>query len=155
LKDSGLTARRVGEVRRLWVASPDYLQRRGVPERPGDLIHHEAIQSGGPGSQEWTFGSRHRGASPRLAARFRVNDVETQLALTRDGRGIARLLSYQVADDLARGSLVGLLAAYEPPPLPVHLVTMGKTHRTAATEAFLELAVEMLTHLPVLRPAAS
>jgi DNA-binding transcriptional LysR family regulator len=152
LKDSGLTTRRIGQVRRQWVASPDYLRKHGVPESPRDLAHHETIQNAGPGSEEWTFGSRHRGASPHLSARFRVNDVETQLAQTRDGRGITRLLSYQVADDLARGSLVVLLAAYEPPPLPVHLVTKGKSLRTPATEAFLQLAIEILSRLPVIQP---
>src|SRR5512143_543519 len=43
LEDSTLTARRVGHVKRLWVASPAYLKRRGVPHAPGDLVHHEAI----------------------------------------------------------------------------------------------------------------
>jgi DNA-binding transcriptional LysR family regulator len=154
LQDSGLTAQRVGQVTRQWVASPDYLRQHGMPESPRDLMHHVTIQSTGASNQEWTFGSRHRGASPRLSTRFGVNDVETQLTLTRDGRGIARLLSYQLADDLARGSLVRLLAAYEPPPLPVHLVTKGKTHRTPAAEVFLEMAVESLSRLPVVQLSA-
>ena len=43
LADSGLTARAVGEVRRLWVASPGYLESRGVPRVPEDLVGHEAV----------------------------------------------------------------------------------------------------------------
>jgi DNA-binding transcriptional LysR family regulator len=80
-----------------------------------------------------------------------VSDVETQLTAARAGRGIARLLSYQVADDLTRGTLVRVLRAYEPPGLPVQLVTKGKTHRAPAVEAFLDLAAEALSRLPVIR----
>ncbi len=46
-------------------------------------------------------------------------------APTRDGRGIAQFLSYQVADDLAAGRLVRLLRDFEPPPLPVQLAHQG------------------------------
>jgi DNA-binding transcriptional LysR family regulator len=151
-KDSSLTVRRLGEVSRVWVASPDYLRRRGVPETPGDLARHETIQTVDPGAREWTFGPKHRGAPLRLPARFRVNDVETQLALARDGRGIARLLSYQVADDVAAGTLVRLLRPYQPPALPVQLVTKGKAHRPPAIEAFLDLAATTLAGLAVIRP---
>ena len=88
----------------------------------------------------------------RLPARFRVSDIETQLTAARDGRGIARPLSYQVADDLAGGTLVRVLGDYEPPPLPVHLVTKGKAHRASMVEAFLDLAVQSLADLPIIRP---
>jgi DNA-binding transcriptional LysR family regulator len=152
LADSSLTARRMGEVRRQWVASPAYLEQRGMPNIPADLVGHETIQSAESGGREWTFSSKHGGAPAHLPTRFRVNDIETQLTAARDGRGIARLLSYQIADDLQRGTLVRLLAAYEPPPLPVHLVTKGKALRAPVLDAFLEMAVAHLNSLAVIRP---
>jgi len=48
LRDSSLSVRRMGEVGRLWVASPDYLTQWGTPETPADLVHHETIQGAGP-----------------------------------------------------------------------------------------------------------
>jgi len=65
-------------------------------------------------------------AAPRLMGRLRVDDVETRLRAARGGRGVAQLLSYQVADELASGKLVRLLQAWEAAPLPVHLVTKGR-----------------------------
>jgi DNA-binding transcriptional LysR family regulator len=94
LKDSSLTIRRMGEVSRVWVASPVYLRQHGVPDSPEDLVRHETIQSAGPTVQDWTFVPGRRGASMQFLSRFRVNDVETQLSAARNGRGIARLLSY-------------------------------------------------------------
>ena len=76
--------------------------------------------------------------------RLRVDDVETRLRAARDGRGMAQLLSYQVADDLAAGKLVRLLQAWEVPPLPVHLVTKGRAHRAPKIDAFLDFAAKRL-----------
>jgi DNA-binding transcriptional LysR family regulator len=151
LADSSLAARRVGQVRRLWVASPAYLKRRGTPAGPADLARHEALLGTVRANGEWVFGGARRGAPVRLAGRLRVDDVETRLRAAREGRGIAQLLSYQVADELASGRLVRLLQAWERPPLPVHLVTKGRAHRAPKIEAFLDFAAQRLLALPVLR----
>ena len=79
------------------------------------------------------------------------DDVETRLRAAREGRGVAQLLSYQVADELASGKLVRLLQAWEAPPLPVHLVTKGRAHRAPKIDAFVDFAAERLKALPVLR----
>lgn len=151
LVDSTLSARPVGQVRRLWVASPAYLARRGAPRTPSDLMRHEAILGTLRGNSEWVFAGARRGASPRLSGRLRVDDVETRLHAVRDGRGIGQFLSYQVADDLAAGRLVRVLQAWEQPPLPVHLVTKGRAYRAPKIDAFLGFAARRLGALPVLR----
>lgn len=155
LADSTLTVRPVGHVRRLWVASPAYLKRRGTPRAPDELARHEAVLGTSRGTIDWVFaGARRgvrRGAPMHMTGRLRVDDVETRLRAARDGRGIAQLLSYQVAEDLAAGRLVRLLQAWELPPLPVHLVTKGRAHRAPKIEAFLEFAAKRLLALQVLR----
>ncbi len=103
------------------------------------------------GNSEWQFAGGRRGAPPRLAGRLRVDDVETRLRAARDGRGIAQLLSYQVADELASGRLVRLLQAWEGPPLPVSLLTKGRAYRAPKIGAFLDFAAKRLRALPVLR----
>ncbi len=148
LSDSSLLMRRVGEVRRLVVASPDYLARRGTPARPGELAVHDTIFSTSTwGPLEWRFGSGARATVVRLAPRLLVNDVEARLAAARAGHGIARVLSYQVVDDLEAGRLVRLLRAFEPPPLPVQLVAASRAHMLPKIRAFLDLAAEQLATL--------
>ncbi|MFO1085702.1 MAG: LysR family transcriptional regulator [Reyranellaceae bacterium] len=153
LADSSLLARPVGHVRRLWVASPAYLARRGTPSTPADLAGHEALLGTLRGNMEWAFAGGRRGAPARLAGRLRVDDVETRLRAARDGRGIAQLLSYQVADDLAAGRLVRLLRDWERPPLPVQLLTKSRAHRAPKIDAFLDFAAERLKALSVLSDA--
>ena len=100
------------------------------------------------GNREWSFAGLR--TAPRLMGRLRVDDVETRLRAARDGRGVAQLLSYQVADELAAGKLVRLLQPWEAPPLPVHLVTKGRAHRAPKIDAFVEFAAKRLKALPVL-----
>jgi len=147
LADSSLLARPVGQVRRLWVAS------RGTPRTPADLAGHEALLGTLRGNTEWAFAGGRRGAPARLSGRLRVDDVETRLRAAREGRGIAQLLSYQAADDLAAGRLVRLLRAWERPPLPVQLLTKGRAHRAPKIDAFLDFAARRLKALPVLSAA--
>ena len=154
LADSSLVARRVGEVRRVLVASPGYLAARGTPRTPGDLARHDAIfSSGRPVPVEWRFKEGARGRVVRLAPRLLVNEVEAALVGARTGRGIAMALSYQVADDLAAGVLVRLLPDHEPPPLPVQLVIPGGRHMAPRVRAFLDHAARHLGTLEVIHPS--
>jgi DNA-binding transcriptional LysR family regulator len=142
LADSSLVARQIGSVRRVAVASPGYLERRGIPRTPQDLTSHDTIFGMARSSaREWRFGPSPRGPVVRLAPRLLVDDVEAQLQAAQAGRGIARPLSYQVTDALAAGSLVRILQDFEPEPLPVHLVTPSRTHLSPKVRAFLESAM--------------
>jgi DNA-binding transcriptional LysR family regulator len=156
LTDSSLLVRRVGEVRRVLVASPAYLARRRAPQKPADLGAHNTIFGTSlQGPIEWRFGSRGRAQIVRLAPHLLINEVEGQLVAARAGSGIARALSYQVVDDLSHGTLVRLLQPFEPPPLPVQLVAVSRVRMPPKVRAFLDYAVETLGRLPVIQAEAS
>jgi DNA-binding transcriptional LysR family regulator len=145
LADSSLVARKVGEVQRLVVASPAYLRRRGTPRVPADLADHDTILNlRRSGSHEWRFGPGRRGAIVRLSPRLLVDDVYAQIEAALAGRGLVRLLSYQFADALSVGTLVRVLTAYEPDPIPVQLVTLGRAPMKSTARAFLDHIAEPL-----------
>src|SRR5262245_29773988 len=148
LADSGLVARRVGEVRRVLFASPDYLALRGRPRTLRDLMVHDLIfNSTRPVSPVWRFRASGRDRAVRFTPRFMVTDIEAVLLAARAGRGIGRGLSYQVADDFASGTLVRLLGDYEPPTLPVQLVVPTARHMPPSVRAFLDHAAQALSAL--------
>ncbi|HMG23970.1 MAG TPA: LysR family transcriptional regulator [Kofleriaceae bacterium] len=157
LADSGLVARRVGEVRRMLVASPSYLAGRAAVRAPRDLVRHDVVFTATrAGPVEWRFGGAAHARVVRLVPRLIVNEVDAALLAVRAGRGIARALSYQVADDLASGALVRLLPELEPPALPVQLVVPSARHLAPKARSFVDHAARALETLGVIRamPAA-
>lgn len=155
LADSTLVARRVGTVRRVLVASPAYLAARGMPRMPADLAEHDTILGTSlRGMPEWRFSEGARSSAVRLRPRLMVNDIDTQRRAARDGRGIARLLSYQVVEELQTGTLVRLLPSFEAAPLPVQLITRGEAHVPPRTRAFLDLAWQHLKALHAIQAEA-
>lgn len=154
LADSSLLARRVGEVRRVVVASPDYLTRRGTPLRPGDIAGHEVVFANTqPGAAEWRFEGPRGPQTVRLRPRLTINAIEPVVAAAVEGRGLARVFSYQVADEIEDGRLIRVLAEHEPAPIPVQIVTHGARLMPARVRAFMDHAAEVLTRLDVIRPA--
>jgi DNA-binding transcriptional LysR family regulator len=153
LADSTLVARRVGEVRRLLVASPSYLAGHPALRAPADLGRHEVVLTASrTGAPEWRFGDPVRGPTVRLVPRLIVNEIDAMLLAVRAGRGIGRPLSYQVAEDLASGALVRLLPEHEPPPLPVQLVVPSARHLSPKARGFVDHAARALATLSVIRP---
>ncbi|ABY32858.1 LysR family transcriptional regulator [Methylorubrum extorquens] len=154
LADSGLTATRVGSVRRVVCAAPSYLERHGVPETPRDLRDHAVIGASNPGTlPEWRFGPEGR-TTVGVHARLVCNTVDAALAAALDGWGIARLLSYQVAPAVAEGRLRILLSEDEEAPVPIHVVSPEGRRAPAKTRAFVDLAAARLRADPRVNPAA-
>jgi len=152
LPDSTLVARQVGSVRRVVVASPRYIAIRGMPRVPSDLVNHDTIFGAARSSaREWRFGQNKRAAVVRLSPRLLVDDVEAQVQAAKAGRGIARVLSYQVTEELAASTLVRLLRSFEPGPLPVQLVTLSRVHAAPKVRAFIDTAMKVLRDVKVIQ----
>jgi DNA-binding transcriptional LysR family regulator len=149
--DTLRSAHPVGEVRRVVVASPAYLLAHGEPAAPADLARHAVVHVvSRPTPPEWRFRIGGRERVVRLAPRLTVNEIEAALVAVRAGHGITRVLSYQVAEELAAGTLLRLLRAYEPPALPVSLVTTS-AEPPPRVRAFLQHAIPALSALAVVR----
>lgn len=151
LPDSGLTAVPVGQMRAVVVASPDYLQRFGVPREPADLKQHRAIgfTIEGQDRSGWSFGRGRAAAAPLERLVVNANDVKVAAAVA--GQGLARALAYQVTDEVQDGRLRVVLQAHEPPPVPVHLVYPAGRVAAAKVREFVQFAADRLRALPVLQ----
>ncbi|RTL28553.1 MAG: LysR family transcriptional regulator [Burkholderiales bacterium] len=151
LPDSSLTAVRVGQMRRVIVASPDYLREHGEPRQPADLARHSAVgvSFGGGLASPWMLaaepgqsGKLVQGPQPHM--QLTLNGGEVGIMAARAGHGLARALSYQVADDVAAGRLKIVLADHEPPVIPVYLVHAAGRRAAAKVRAFVDFAVARL-----------
>jgi DNA-binding transcriptional LysR family regulator len=145
LPDSALTAVRVGSVRRMVCAAPSLLAACGTPQRPADLKGMPAIDfSPGLIEEDWSFGPAPDIVRVRPQARLTVNTGDVAIAAAVAGKGVTRVLSYQVAEELADGRLVALLVEFEPPPVPVQLVHAEGRRASARLRALVDFAAAAL-----------
>ena len=103
LRDSGLIARALAPNRRVLCASPNYLERHGVPTTMDALLNHRRIAL--HGMPYWPF---MRGGEPvamRAEGVFSANSVEAVRTASRQGLGVAMLTYWDVRDDLDTGAL--------------------------------------------------
>ena len=145
LPNSSLQASRVGRVRRVVCASPAYLAKHGVPAKPDDLANHATILSSGvSASPEWRFNAKQDQIVTALHPRMTTTTNDSAIAAAVAGFGIARVLSYQVANQLRDGSLQIILEEFEPPALPVNVIHREGRHATQKVRAFLDLVIDTL-----------
>jgi len=145
LADSSLSASRVGAVRRVIVAAPGYLNRKGTPAKPETLKDHRIIF---PTSiveiPSWTFVFGNKRRPIRLRPALSLNTMAATIDAALAGWGITRALSYQVADDLAKGRLIEVLGAYEDRIMPIHLLHAEGRRAAAKIRSFVDFATERL-----------
>lgn len=138
LSDSSLHALKISEVRRVLVASPEYLAAHGTPDNVPALHGHALISfTELDHAHEWRFGPAGKPAI-RIDPRLTVNTADAAIAAAADDAGIARVLSYQALASVAAGKLVTLLDDFAPPPVPVHLVYQANRRASINVRAFVE-----------------
>jgi DNA-binding transcriptional LysR family regulator len=145
LPDSSLRAIRVGQVRRVVCASPAYLKKYGNPKSPADLTQHRIIAATSVSAgSEWTFARGSEQIGVRISPQLLVNTNDGALEAARAGFGLTRLISYQVANELAAGTLMRVLTEFEEASLPVQVIHREGRHGSAKVRSFVDLAVERL-----------
>lgn len=154
LPESSLISRRVGQVRRVFVASPDYLARRGCPILPKDLKLHSMIGfTGIISNREWHYKTQTSKGHVTLAPRLEVNDAASAIAAALAGEGITMVLSYMVSELIKTKQLVPVLVDYLPQEVPVHLVFPQNRLVAPKLRAFLDFSAQRLkTELAQLAP---
>lgn len=151
LPDSSLHATRVGQVRRVFVAAPQYLLAHGTPRHPDELKAHAIVSAGGMAPEpEWRFVSRGQSMTRRMPTRMRTTSNDSAIAAAVNGLGITQLLSYQVAAYLKAGQLKAVLEDFEVAPLPVNVVHHAGRSAAQRVRSFIDFAVESLRADPAL-----
>ena len=134
LVDSTATSRRLTDIRRVIVASPDYLARHGTPDTPQSLTRHRIV--GGPAADvpsAWQFFRDGEELTVDLEPHFWTNENEGAIAAAISGLGITSTTQWSCRQNLASGALVSLLHDWDFVAIPVHAYfPMGRATRAAA-----------------------
>jgi len=151
LPDSNQHAIRVGEVRRVVCGSPQFLAEHGRPRHPQALAGPPVVATSATGqTRSWPFLERGESLVVRPEPRLVVTANQAAIAAACLGLGLTRVLSYQVASKVAAGELEIVLAEFELPPLPIHVVYQGGRKAPARIRSFVDFAVNALREHPAL-----
>lgn len=143
--DSSMIARAIAPVPRHVCASPEYLERRGHPESPEDLLHHDCLHySLISEREEWTFLGDDGEQTLAIKGSFCSNNGDVLSEAAIQGLGITLLPSFIVEEGLADGRLVRLLEDYERASLTLFALYPSRRHVPAKTRRFLEFLLEHL-----------
>jgi len=136
LPDSSLVSVRLADNRRLCVAAPAYLQRRGTPEAPADLARHDCLTLSSDASQTrgWAFSMPAAGGEEREIHYLRpggpmdCSDGQVLHEWCLAGQGIAWRSTWEVEADVAAGRLVRVLDDFAAPPNGIYALFPQRKH---------------------------
>ncbi len=122
LEDSSLVAQSVGSVRRMVVASPDFIERHGEPMHPKDLLKSNCVRFSAATGQWWTFQENGKPFTVTVTGNLDFNQAMPAIEACAAGLGFGMFISYQVAPYLKQGKLKAVLEQFEAAPRPISVV---------------------------------
>jgi DNA-binding transcriptional LysR family regulator len=145
LNDSRLVARRLGDSRRVLVASPAYLRAHGAPRHPDDLSAHAGlVLEVGTMTARWALQRRGANATVRMRPRLRSNNALALLDACRADVGIALLPQFIVGADIDAQRLVRVLPAWAAVEQGVFAIYPGNRFIPAKVRAFVDFMEDVL-----------
>jgi DNA-binding transcriptional LysR family regulator len=134
LPDSSLVSVRMADNRRLCVATPAYLARRGTPSQPSDLLHHDCLTLSSDASQTrgWAFRNPTDGGREVVHLRpggpLDCSDGQVLHDWCLAGYGIAWRSTWEVESEIRSGQLVEVLEDFAAPPNGIFVVFPQRKH---------------------------
>ncbi len=143
LPDSGLIVRALPPLRLVACASPSYLLSRGQPRTPAELQTHNCLDFTHAGEPRvWRFAGPEGEVAIQIRGTLRVNNGQALRAAALEHVGVILQPDIMVADDIASGRLVHLLADHAAPSLPVSLLTLPDRHPSPKLRRFIDVVLE-------------
>jgi len=149
---STLVCRRLYSPRVLTVASPSYLQRRGQPMSPKDLVDdgHECIQAIDPATGKpfgWEFWRGNEKIAVTVGGNLTVTDAGTKIGACLAGYGIAQVIDLGIDTHLRAGTLVPVLTDWPDETFPLYVYYPSRNHVPAKVRAFIDFVAGMMPGL--------
>ena len=140
LGDSSLVARKLGDVRIMLCASPDYIKAYGMPETPMSLTQHKCVID--TNLQQKTVWSFANGENITINGALRANSAVAIRKAVMAGVGIGRCPSFAVEEDIAAGRLVPLLETYESEAHGLYAIYPHRKHLATKVRLMVDFLVK-------------
>lgn len=144
MQDSSLVARKISSSPMHFVASPSYLEARGIPLTPDDLEYHQGLLYKSSLNQvHWQSTKANKIQRYKIQSKVVSNNGMALLEMTKAGLGISNSPSFFVKEALASGELVEILSEYKQKPLDIYVVYPNRRHLPAKVRAFIEFLASL------------
>jgi len=144
LNDSGLTARKIAECRRMVLGTPAYFEKHGEPTCPADLCKHQAVIYTLGGGASWPFNKAGEEQSVIVSGRIRVNAAEGLREAVLAHQGLTMASQWMFAPELADGSVREVMKDWALPDLDLWAVFPTGRMVSAKARAFVEYVQGLL-----------
>lgn len=143
--------RKLATMQPVLCGAPGYLERHGVPRKPGDLVRHEWIllRNLSQPNQIRLIDARGRKHMVRVDGATWTNTAEAMRAFLLEGRGLGFAPDYLVAGDLAEGRLVAVLPTHRPPEAGIYALLPSRDQVPARVRVFLDEFTRALADEPL------
>ncbi|MGO6743859.1 LysR family transcriptional regulator [Rhizobium leguminosarum] len=141
LGDSGLIARKIGDLPLINVASPGYLDQYGTPGAPDDLAAHLAINYASPSTgrvEDWEWVEDGETRTRPMRSRVTVNSAEAYIACCLAGLGLIQIPAYDVKHHIDAGELVEVMSDHHAEPMPMTLLYPHRQHLSRRLQVFAD-----------------
>lgn len=141
LSDSGLIARKIGDLSLINVASPAYLAQHGTPSAPDDLGAHLAVNYASPSTgrvEDWEWVENGEVGMMPIRGRVTVNSAEAYIACCLAGLGLIQIPAYDVKRHIDAGELVEVMPDHRAEPMPMALLYSHRQHLSRRLQVFAD-----------------
>ncbi len=143
LVDSSLVARHIADTRMCVCASPQYLRRQGTPKTPAELASRDCLSyTYAANGDSWHLEGPGGAAEARVRTRYRANNGDLLRVLALQGRGIALLPSFIVANDLKARRLIELLPKYSAGNMEIFAVFPSRKYLSAKVRTLVDFLAQ-------------
>jgi len=151
LKDSSLTARKIGDSPRVSIATERYLKQRGEPIEPKQLSQHDCIVFTLLTTREqWHFNGPNGREVVSVSGRFSANSPDAIRGAVLNHRGIAVMPYWIIGDDIKSGQVREILHDYKPTPLEIHAIYPTRRFVPAKVHRLVDFLREQFAENPLL-----
>jgi LysR family transcriptional regulator, regulator for bpeEF and oprC len=147
LSDSGLVARKIGDLPLINVASPGYIASYGTPAQPADLGSHRAVNYASPSTgrvDDWEWVEDGEVRTMPVRGRVTVNSAEAYIACCLAGLGLIQIPAYDVKRHLDASELIEVMSDYRAEPMPMTLLYPHRRHLSRRLQVFADWLENLL-----------
>jgi DNA-binding transcriptional LysR family regulator len=150
LSDSTLIARRLFEARTVVCASPDYLQRRGMPQTPDDLADHDClVYANLPDPTKWVCTGEDGVRHPiDVTERMTASSGDFLCECAMEGLGLVLQPTFIAGEAISRGELQPVLTDYQWPVTPAYAIYPPTRHLSYRVREFIDFLAEYFAGVP-------